>query len=65
MEQLDRLAARGFQEVVLTGIHLGGYGEDLNPQVDLVWLLEAIEERKPVPRIRISSLDPHEISNAS
>jgi len=62
LEQLDRLAARGFQEVVLTGIHLGGYGEDLDPPVDLVWLLEAIEERTPVPRIRISSLDPHEIS---
>ena len=62
MEQLDRLAAQGFREIVLTGIHLGGYGEDLDPQVNLVWLLEAIEERKPVPRIRISSLDPHEIS---
>jgi threonylcarbamoyladenosine tRNA methylthiotransferase MtaB len=64
LEQLDRLAAQGFQEIVLTGIHLGGYGEDLDPQVNLVWLLEAIEERKPVPRIRISSLDPHEISES-
>ncbi len=64
LEQLDRLATQGFQEVVLTGIHLGGYGEDLDPQVDLVWLLEAIEERRPVPRIRISSLDPHEISDS-
>jgi threonylcarbamoyladenosine tRNA methylthiotransferase MtaB len=63
LEQLDRLAERGFQEVVLTGIHLGGYGEDLDPPVSLTWLLEAIEERKPVPRIRVSSLDPHEISN--
>ncbi|MGE0826734.1 MAG: tRNA (N(6)-L-threonylcarbamoyladenosine(37)-C(2))-methylthiotransferase MtaB [Candidatus Binatia bacterium] len=63
LEQLDRLAGQGFQEVVLTGIHLGGYGEDLDPKVNLVWLLEAIEERKPVPRIRISSLDPHEISD--
>ena len=64
LEQLDRLAAQGFQEVVLTGIHLGGYGEDLDPPMNLVWLLEAIEERKPVPRIRISSLDPHEISDS-
>lgn len=62
LEQLDRLADRGFQEVVLTGIHLGGYGDDLDPPVTLTWLLEAIEERKPVPRIRISSIDPHEIS---
>ena len=64
LEQLDRLADRGFQEVVLTGIHLGGYGEDLDLRVDLTWLLEAIEERKPVPRVRLSSIDPHEISNS-
>ncbi len=64
LEQLDRLANQGFQEVVLTGIHLGGYGEDLDPRVDLTWLLEAIEERKPLPRVRLSSIDPHEISNS-
>jgi threonylcarbamoyladenosine tRNA methylthiotransferase MtaB len=63
LEQLDRLADQGFQEVVLTGIHLGGYGEDLDPPVTLPWLLEAIEERKPVPRVRLSSIDPHEISD--
>lgn len=62
LEQLDRLAEQGFQEVVLTGIHLGGYGEDLDPPVNLTWLLEAIEERRPVPRVRISSIDPHEFS---
>ena len=64
LEQLDRLADQGFQEVVLTGIHLGGYGEDLDPRVNLTWLLEAIEERKPVPRVRLSSIDPHEISDS-
>ena len=62
LEQFDRLADQGFQEVVLTGIHLGGYGVDLSPQVNLTWLLEALEERRPVPRVRLSSLDPHEIS---
>jgi threonylcarbamoyladenosine tRNA methylthiotransferase MtaB len=64
LEQLDRLADRGFQEVVLTGIHLGGYGEDLDPPVDLTWLVETIEERKPVRRVRLSSIDPHEISDS-
>lgn len=62
LEQLHLLAERGFREVVLTGIHLGGYGHDLEPRTDLTWLLDAIEERKPVPRIRLSSLDPHEIN---
>lgn len=64
LDQFDRLADQGFQEVVLTGIHLGGYGADLNPQVNLTWLLEALEERRSVPRVRLSSLDPHEISPA-
>lgn len=64
LEQLDRLADQGFQEVVLTGIHLGGYGEDLDPRVDLTWLLAVIEERKPVPRVRLSSVDPHEIGDS-
>ena len=64
LEQLDRLAEQGFQEVVLTGVHLGGYGADLDPQIDLSWLVAAIEERKPVPRVRLSSLDPHEFSPA-
>jgi threonylcarbamoyladenosine tRNA methylthiotransferase MtaB len=64
LTHLDRLAAQGFQEVVLTGIHLGGYGADLDPPLGLTDLLEMIEERRPVPRVRISSLDPHEISDA-
>jgi threonylcarbamoyladenosine tRNA methylthiotransferase MtaB len=63
LEQLDRLADQGFQEVVLTGIHLGGYGEDLDPRVDFTWLLEAIEEHKPLARVRLSSIDPHEIDD--
>lgn len=63
LAQLHRLAAQGFQEVVLTGIHLGSYGEDLTPPLRLTDLLEMIEERRPVPRVRLSSLDPHEISD--
>ncbi|MBI3246435.1 MAG: tRNA (N(6)-L-threonylcarbamoyladenosine(37)-C(2))-methylthiotransferase MtaB [Deltaproteobacteria bacterium] len=63
IEQLERLAQQGFQEVVLTGIHLGGYGEDLDPPVTLTWLLEAITERNIVPRLRLSSIDPHEIGD--
>ncbi len=60
--ELEALAAAGFQEVVLTGVHLGGYGEDLTPRVDLAWLVEALAERGLVPRLRLSSIDPHEVS---
>lgn len=62
MDELHRLADQGFQEIVLTGIHLGGYGADLKSPTNLHRLLNTIEERQPAPRIRLSSLDPHEIS---
>jgi threonylcarbamoyladenosine tRNA methylthiotransferase MtaB len=60
--QLGMLAQRGFQEVVLTGVHLGGYGHDLEPAIDLCDLLEMILEVSPVPRVRLSSIDPPEVT---
>ncbi len=62
-ETLDELAARGFKEVVISGVHLGGYGRDLDPALDLTRLLEMIAERCPIPRVRISSLDPEELTD--
>ena len=63
IEALDDLHARGFKEVILTGVHLGGYGKDLEPRVELADLLEMIAERCPIERVRISSLDPEELSD--
>ncbi|HEY6421009.1 MAG TPA: tRNA (N(6)-L-threonylcarbamoyladenosine(37)-C(2))-methylthiotransferase MtaB [Candidatus Binataceae bacterium] len=60
---LDDLSARGFKEVILSGVHLGGYGKDLDPPVDLADLLEMIAERSPIWRVRVSSLDPEELSD--
>jgi threonylcarbamoyladenosine tRNA methylthiotransferase MtaB len=60
---LDNLHARGIKEVVLTGVHLGGYGKDLDPAVELADLLAMIAERCPIERVRISSLDPEELSD--
>jgi threonylcarbamoyladenosine tRNA methylthiotransferase MtaB len=62
IDEIVRLEARGYREVVLTGVHLGGYGEDLDPPCDLPFLLEAIAERRPAVRVRISSIDPPEVS---
>lgn len=62
LAQLEMLAGRGFKEVVLTGVHLGGYGADLEPAIDFCDLLEMICELEPVPRIRLSSLDPPEVT---
>lgn len=63
LAQLARLARRGFQEVVLTGVHLGAYGADLRPKVDLADLLVAIAELCPVRRVRLSSVDPPEVTS--
>ena len=62
LREMEGLAAQGFEEVVLTGVHLGGYGEDLMPRVDLVWLVEALAEQGLFARIRLSSIDPHEVT---
>jgi len=62
IDEIERLAARGYREVVLTGVHLGGYGADLDPPRDLAWLLECIAERRPPLRVRVSSVDPPELT---
>lgn len=62
LAEVRRMEAAGFQEVVLTGIHLGAYGRDLEPGVELADLLELLCQKVQIPRIRISSIDPHEIT---
>ena len=52
-----------FQEIVLTGIHLGYYGHDLQPETDLTRTLEMILSQNPNVRFRLSSIEPNEISD--
>ena len=61
LEQVRQLAGAGYQEIVLTGIHLGGYGADLQPKLDLTALVEQLAESGLMARIRLSSLDPREV----
>ncbi|MGD0276669.1 MAG: tRNA (N(6)-L-threonylcarbamoyladenosine(37)-C(2))-methylthiotransferase MtaB, partial [Syntrophales bacterium] len=53
----------GYKEIVLTGIHLGAYGVDLNHSVSLIDLLKPLEGKYPDTRIRMSSIEPLEIDN--
>jgi threonylcarbamoyladenosine tRNA methylthiotransferase MtaB len=53
LASLRSLQKAGYQEVVLTGIHLGAYGLDLAPRTTLLELLEQIEARGTPPRIRL------------
>jgi threonylcarbamoyladenosine tRNA methylthiotransferase MtaB len=63
LEVLDSLHEQGFKEVILTGVHLGGYGKDLTPRMTLIRLLDMVAERCPIGRVRLSSIDPEELSD--
>jgi len=62
LEGMASFAAKGFKEIVLTGIHLGGYGLDLTPASDLLGLLRQAEQGALVQRLRIGSVEPTEVS---
>jgi threonylcarbamoyladenosine tRNA methylthiotransferase MtaB len=60
--EVGRIAAAGFKEIVLTGVHLGSYGRDLSPQQSLVTLLRALNDLDEDVAFRISSLEPMDCS---
>ena len=62
VSEIQALAAAGYREAVLTGVHLGRYGRDLGNGSDLSQLLKAILQRTDIPRLRISSLEPWDVA---
>ena len=58
--EVNALHAEGYQEAVLTGVHLGGYGSDLGE--DLRALVGALLAETRIPRLRLSSLEPFDLS---
>lgn len=60
LREVDRVAAAGFKEIALTGVHLGSYGRDLEPPRSLLDLLRALDRAGVV--FRISSLEPMDCS---
>jgi threonylcarbamoyladenosine tRNA methylthiotransferase MtaB len=59
VSEINRLHQQGIQEVVLTGVHLGGYGGDLHLSLDR--LIQAVLEDTDIPRLRLGSLEPWEL----
>lgn len=53
----------GCPEIVLSGIHIGRYGSDLVPRVSLTGLAADLLSRRKQARIRLSSIEPNEITN--
>ena len=62
LSRARELSNQGCREVVLTGIHLGTYGEDLLPSQSLLTLLKALEKERPGFRLRLSSIEPREFN---
>ncbi len=60
VEQVQRKVRAGYQEIVLTGIHLGDYHPDDNHNQDLGDLIATLLHETEMPRIRVSSLEPED-----
>lgn len=63
VEQMQKLSAAGYPEIVLTGIHIGQYGLDFDPASSLLTLLQRIEQSGFNGRLRLGSIEPTEFSN--
>jgi len=59
VREINALHDQGVQEVVLTGVHLGGYGSDLNLRLE--HLIAEVLEHTAIPRLRLGSLEPWEL----
>lgn len=63
VERISLIESRGYNEVVLTGIHIGSYGRDLPLPSDLTNLLRRILVKTRIKRIRLSSVEITEIDD--
>jgi len=64
VSEVKRLVANGYKEIVLTGICLGAYGRDLSPRRALVDLIKDLEKISGLSRIRLSSIEAGDVSDA-
>lgn len=58
--EINQLHTQGIQEIVLTGVHVGGYGSDL-PDSSLYTLVQRILAETDIPRIRFASVEPWDL----
>ena len=62
LEEIRKLAENGAREIVLSGIDLGNYGRDLKPRVELGELLRRIVDETAIERVRVSSIEPMDVT---
>ncbi|UCD31348.1 MAG: tRNA (N(6)-L-threonylcarbamoyladenosine(37)-C(2))-methylthiotransferase MtaB [Desulfobacterales bacterium] len=63
LQHIQQLKQAGYHEVVLSGVHLGAYGTDLPNGIDLYSLLNRIHEQNGMDRVRLSSIEPLELTD--
>ncbi len=63
LKQIETLAGSDYREIVLTGIHLGVYGQDLAPPSNLYEIMKHVDRNRLVRRLRLSSIEITEISD--
>ena len=64
LKGIQTLSNNGYKEIVLTGIHLGHYGNDLIPKTCLSELLNRVDDLNLSLRVRLSSIEPLELTDA-
>jgi threonylcarbamoyladenosine tRNA methylthiotransferase MtaB len=62
VHEIQHLTESGYREIVLSGINLGTYGRDLSPRVEFEDLLRRILDDTAVERLRISSIEPLDVT---
>ncbi len=62
IQEINQLHQQGIQEVVLTGVHVGGYGSDIGSS--LFTLVQTILRETDIPRIRFASVEPWDLPEA-
>lgn len=65
LEQLRLYGEAGVPEVILSGVHIAGYGRDLPGSGDLEFLLGQLAEAPGLPRLRLSSIEPVDLTTGS
>jgi threonylcarbamoyladenosine tRNA methylthiotransferase MtaB len=60
LKAVDKFNIEGYKEIVLTGIHIGSYGLDLQPKSSLLEIVNKITDAYPFIRFRLTSIEPQE-----
>ena len=62
-QQVKGFIQAGYRELVLTGVNLGRYRDPQRPEVDLLYLLQWLEGQSDLGRVRLSSIEPTDLTD--